>query len=196
MEFTGLCEFLIEVWSVTLLVEHLLVEFLFLEGESYYTFNFLFLWIIRCFPCLLQREISWLHLSSSLHSIYLLHRIGVMPWSGVSFIYNPGSWFIVHVHWGAFNRASLVDHLLSTSLGSPFLWGCLFANASLARLIYFQPPYRIRCSELNYRPSYLWMEYVSGNVVALFRKRRRGKFLVLEMMTHHPLYLLFSWIFE
>ena len=53
--FNGLCGFFIGVWSITLILEHLIVVFLFLEGSWSDTFYFCFLWLlIRC-----QLWITW-----------------------------------------------------------------------------------------------------------------------------------------
>ena len=47
--FTGLRVFFIGVWSITLLLEHLLVVFIFLEGAWSDTINFFFrLLLNRC----------------------------------------------------------------------------------------------------------------------------------------------------
>ena len=48
--FNGLRECFIRVRSITLLLEHLLVVFLFLEGAWSDTFNFCFRWLLRSFP--------------------------------------------------------------------------------------------------------------------------------------------------
>ena len=47
--FTGLHGFFIGVWSITLLIYHLFVAFLFLEGTWSGTFYYLFIWIISHF---------------------------------------------------------------------------------------------------------------------------------------------------
>ena len=87
--------------------------------------------------CMLRWALSWCYLSLSFPPLCLLHRLGVLPLSGIYFQCHPGSQFIPPVHCEGFNRTFLKKHMLVTSLAFPILWGCLFARYSLACLLYY-----------------------------------------------------------
>ena len=81
---------------------------------------------------LLCRALSWWPWLWSLLTICLIHWIGVLPWSGVYFWCHPWSKFIVCLHCGSFNHASLEARLLVAYLESPILVGMLGLINTLA----------------------------------------------------------------
>ena len=91
------------------------------------------------------------------------------------------------------NRASLVARLLGAFLAYPVLRGCLFASAFLLRLLNFRLSEWISMSKFLQKscPFPLRLTDVAGPVVALLRKRRRVKVLVLVKTISTPYYLFF-----
>ena len=114
----------------------MLVVSLFLEGAWSNTFDVAiagFSAVIPYVPLEVQAHmLLWVQvlslcpIPSSLTLIHLIHKIGVMPSSGVYFWCHPGSRFIIHVHCRSDNRTMV----------SPVIQGCLFTVAYMMQLLY------------------------------------------------------------
>ena len=119
-----MCGLLISLWSITVLIEHLLVVFLFLEGTWSDTFYFWFLWHLGCFLLCSTRGsgASFVLGAVLVDPIFVTstHPFSPLTW-GVAFfrrLFSVSSRVLIYhpCPLQCFNLTSLVERLLSASL--------------------------------------------------------------------------------
>ena len=198
---TGLQGFFIGVWSITLLVEHLLMLVLFLEVAWSDTLDFCFRWLlIRCPLCT-----TWgSGMSVSPSALLVASILFTDPHP-----FNPSAWgaaFIRHIFLvpsrvpihcllplRRFQPRFLGGTLAWRASGVPYYWRTAWTDQGDCRthqaLFIRRRDFLLLSDQicrlevlLSSHPSSLWLAAVSGPVVSLHRRRRRGKVLVLVMI--------------
>ena len=193
MAFTRLRGFFIGVWSITLLVDNLLVVFLFLEGAWSDKFNLFFLWLLIFFPL----WTPWGSCVSVVTGAVLVapilvtapHLFAPLVW-GASFVRSlfsvpsrilihcllPLQRFQPHFLGGApYWRVSGVPYSCRT--GWRVQGACRTHQVwfSLRSYFFWSSDWIRRLEVLsNSRPPYLRLAYVSDTDIALRQRRRRG----------------------